>query len=191
MSSPDRRTMKKGIGVGARLAGVLALAGLLAGCFQPLYGERSLTGGPGVREAMARVEVSQISAAAATPLSHSAVELRNELLFGLTGGSGGLPPTHRLDISLQSTLGSIIVDPTTARPEYEIVGLTAVYKLTEKATGKVVFDSVARATVSYNIPGQQQRLSTLVGQREGLARATKVVAEQIKTRVASFMASGA
>jgi LPS-assembly lipoprotein len=168
----------------------LLLALYLAGCFQPLYGTQSFNGGPSMREAMARVEVSQISAAAGTPLSHSAVELRNDLLFGLTGGSGSLPPTHRLDINLQSTVGSIIVDPLTARPEYEIVGLTAVYKLTDKATGKVVFDSVARSSVSYNIPGQQQRLSTLIGQREGLARATKVISDQIKTRVASFIARG-
>jgi LPS-assembly lipoprotein len=186
MSSLERRQVPRLL----RAAAAIGLAALLAGCFQPLYGERSLTGGPGVREAMARVDVAQINASAGTPLSRSAVELRNELLFGLTGGGASLPPTHRLDISLQSSVGSIIVDPSTARPEYEIVGLTAIYKLTEKSTGKVVFDSVARASVSYNIPGQQQRLSTLVGQREGLARATKVIADQIKTRVASFMSAG-
>ena len=33
------------------LAPALALAGAAsAGCFQPLYGERSLTGGPGLRQ---------------------------------------------------------------------------------------------------------------------------------------------
>ena len=37
----------------ARFAGLaltLALARLLAGCFEPLYGEKTLTGGPGLRQ---------------------------------------------------------------------------------------------------------------------------------------------
>ncbi|MBN8956231.1 MAG: hypothetical protein J0H17_06555 [Rhizobiales bacterium] len=186
MSLPERRQAPRLL----RAAVAIGLSALLAGCFQPLYGERSLTGGPGVREALARVDVAQIDAVPGTQLARSAVELRNELLFGLTGGSGSLPPTHSLKINLQSTVSSIIVDPSTARPEYEIVGLTAFYTLTEKSTNKAVFNSVARATVSYNIPGQQQRLSTLIGRQESLARATKVLADQIKTRVASFMSAG-
>ena len=37
----------------ARFAGLalaLALGSLLAGCFEPLYGEKTLAGGPGLRE---------------------------------------------------------------------------------------------------------------------------------------------
>ena len=44
----------------ARLAGALALAALLGGCFEPLYGQRSLTGGPGLRQRMASVDVARI-----------------------------------------------------------------------------------------------------------------------------------
>ena len=35
----------------ARLATALALAGLLGGCFEPLYGENTLAGGPGLASA--------------------------------------------------------------------------------------------------------------------------------------------
>jgi LPS-assembly lipoprotein len=38
----------------------LALAGLVAGCFQPLYGEHSATGGPSVTQAMRAVDVLDI-----------------------------------------------------------------------------------------------------------------------------------
>src|SRR4051794_34730547 len=64
----------------------LAIAGLTAGCSQPLYGDRSLTGTPVIRGAMAQVDVAQIDATAGTALARLAVEVRNELLYGLTGG---------------------------------------------------------------------------------------------------------
>ena len=41
----------------ARLVGALALAAMLGGCFEPLYGERSLAGGPGLKARMAAVDV--------------------------------------------------------------------------------------------------------------------------------------
>lgn len=173
-----------------RLAPVLVLAALLGGCFQPMYGDRSLTGGTDLRAALASVDVAQIEAPPATALARLAVELRNELTFGLDGGGGRLPPTHRLVISLNSSATSLIVDPTTARPEYEIVALNAAYKLVEVGTQKQVADGLATARVSYDIPGQQQRFAVLRGQRDAQSRAVKVVAEQIKARLASFYAAG-
>ena len=38
-----------------------------AGCFQPLYGERTLTGGPGLRQRLSAVEVDPIKAPNGTP----------------------------------------------------------------------------------------------------------------------------
>ena len=38
-----------------RLVGAFALAAMLGGCFQPLYGDRSLTGGEGLKARMAAV----------------------------------------------------------------------------------------------------------------------------------------
>ena len=40
--------------------GAAMLAGMLAGCFQPMYADRSLTGGtgPNLREAMRDVEIA-------------------------------------------------------------------------------------------------------------------------------------
>jgi LPS-assembly lipoprotein len=117
--------------------------------------------------------------------------VRNELLFGLTGGGATPPPTHRLRISLTGSYSSLIVDPSTARAEYEMVSMDAVYKLVEIATGKEVVDGQATARTSYNVPGQQQRFAMLRGQRDAQSRAAKVIAEQIKTRMASYFATGA
>ena len=41
----------------APLAIGLALAGLLAGCFEPLYGEKTLAGGPGLNQRLRAVDV--------------------------------------------------------------------------------------------------------------------------------------
>lgn len=86
------------------------VAGLLAGCFQPLYGERSLTGGPGLRDKLSAVDVAPIDAPNASPQARIGVELRNALLFDMTGGGAGTSPTHRLKINLATTRQSVIVD---------------------------------------------------------------------------------
>ena len=41
----------------AHIALAMAVAGLVAGCFEPLYGQRSVTGGPGVGTRLAGVDV--------------------------------------------------------------------------------------------------------------------------------------
>ena len=172
-------------------AAALLIAALTAGCFTPLYGERSLTGTPALRSAMAQVDVAQIDGPPGTALARLAVEVRNELLFGLTGGGATPPPTHRLRITLAGSYSSLIVDPSTARAEYELVSMDASYKLVEIATGKEVVDGAATARTSYNVPGQQQRMAILRGQRDAQSRAAKLIAEQIKTRMASYFATGA
>ena len=72
----------------AALATALALAGLLGGCFEPLYGEKTLVGGPGLRERLRSVAIDPIGAASGTPTARIAVELQNDLIFDFTGGSG-------------------------------------------------------------------------------------------------------
>ena len=70
----------------SRIAAALALAALAGGCFQPLYGERSALGGPVLREQLSAVDILQIDAPKGTDEARLAVEIRNALLFDLTGG---------------------------------------------------------------------------------------------------------
>jgi LPS-assembly lipoprotein len=116
--------------------------------------------------------------------------VRNELTYLLTGGGAALSPTHRLNINLSLATTSLIVDPTTARPEFEIVGLTAAYKLSELASAKQVLDGTATQGVPYDIPGQQQRFAMLRAQRDAQSNAAKVIAAQIRTRLAAYFAAG-
>jgi len=174
----------------ARLALAMTLAGLAGGCFQPLYGERNLVGGSALRDAMAAVDIAQIDAPKGTPLSRIAVETRNELVFDLTGGSGAAPPTHRLTIRLVPSGTTIIVDPLTQRQEFNNFALDANYTMVEIGSGKTVLTGAATTRVTYNIPGQQQRFARARGLRDAETRAAKLIAEQIKSRLASYFVAG-
>jgi hypothetical protein len=77
-----------------RLAVAMTAAGMTAGCFQPLYGDHSLTGGPGILDKMGSVEVLPVDAPAGTPVARIGVETRNQLIYDLTGGGGTISPAH-------------------------------------------------------------------------------------------------
>jgi LPS-assembly lipoprotein len=173
-----------------RLAGVCAAGAMMAGCFQPLYGNASLTGTPAVATAMATVDVNQIAAPNGTPLSRIAVEVRNKLLFHLTGGSAAAPPAYRLNITVSSSTQSMIVDINSGRPDTEDYALNATYTLQDIKTGKPVLSSQTFARVTYDIPGQAQRFARDRGLRDAEDRAAQLIADNVRSRLASFFVAG-
>ena len=178
------------IGRMSRLGLALMAAGLVAGCFQPLYGEKSLTGGPGLGDKLGLVDVMPIDAPNGRPEARLGVEIRNALLFDMNGGPAS-NPAYRLKINLATTRQQVIVDIYTTRPDVENYGIDATYNLTEIATGKVVLTGQTFARVSYDIPGQQQRFARARGLRDAETRAAKVIADQIRSRLASYFVAGA
>ncbi|MEA2982396.1 MAG: LPS-assembly lipoprotein [Alphaproteobacteria bacterium] len=178
----------------ARFAGpalALALGSLVAGCFEPLYGEKTLAGGPGLRQRLSSVAIDPIQAPSGTPQARIAVELQNDLIFDLTGGAGQLAKTHQLRIQLVTQNQQVIVDIQTARADVQQFGLNATYTLVETATGRPVMTGQTFARVSYDNPGQQQRFANSRGQRDAENRAAKVISDNIKSRLASYFAAGA
>jgi LPS-assembly lipoprotein len=174
-----------------RLGLVLLAAPLLSGCFQPLYGDVKVTNRPAASDKLGMVEVVPIDAPQGRPEARIGVELRNALLFDLTGGAGPSSPAYRLKINLTTTRQHIIVDIRTVRPDIENYGIDATYSLIEIATGKVVLTGQTFARVSYDIPGQQQRFARARGLRDAENRAARVIAEQIRSRLASYFVAGA
>src|SRR5262249_57791910 len=140
-----------------RFAPVLALTVLLGGCFQPLYGDRTVTGGAQMSEKLSLVDVQQIDAPNGRPEARIGVELRNALIFDLTGGQGTSNPAYRLKINLSTTRQQVIVDIFTNRPDIENFGIDATYSLIDNNTGKVVMTGHTFPRVSYDSPGQHQR----------------------------------
>jgi len=187
------RNRRMALGRLVRWAAVAAAAALTAACFQPLYGEHSPGPGslaPNIRDALATIEVDQISAPSGTPEARIAVELRNDVIFQLTGGAGDGTPAYRLAIKMVLSKAAMMVDIATGRTEAEIVGIDVTYTLTEIGTKKVVVNSTTFARVSSDVPGLQQRFAHQRAQRDAENRATQVIADQIRSRLASHFAAG-
>jgi LPS-assembly lipoprotein len=194
-----------------RIVGAFALAALTAGCFQPLYGDRAAPGTSAtanVRDMLAAVDVKQIEAPNGTPEARLAVEVRNALVFDLTGGGGAASPTHVLTVRLASTRQTAILDRLTARADVESYGIDATYSLADIASGREVMKGKTFTRVTFDIPGQQplspkqtgpgpllggagqQRFARLRGLRDAEDRAAKTIAEHIRNRLASYFVAG-
>lgn len=176
MLSPERVHLRDFF----RLAGVGAIALTLAGCFQPMYADRSITGqnGPNLREAMRDVEVVAVE-------GRLGQELRNNIIFELTGGAGnsaGAP--YKLNMTVSNTSFSAILDTTSGLPETETVSLDVNYKLKDVANDKIVLTDKAIARVT--IDRTAQRYARVRAVRDAENKAAKIVAEQMRARVASF-----
>jgi LPS-assembly lipoprotein len=174
-----------------RLAAALALAGLTAGCFQPLYGDVTpALGGGNVTEKLAGVEIVPINVPNGTRLSRVSVQVREALMYDMTGGGAAPVPTHKLVVRLTSRQLQAIVDIATARPDVQNYGIDATYQLIDLRTGKPVVTGQTFSRVSYNIPGQEQRFAGQRGLRDAEDRAAKVIAENIHSRLASYFVAG-
>ncbi len=160
------------------LAPAFALALMLGGCFQPMYGDAPL-GKTSLRDTLREVEIAPIE-------GRVAQELRNDLIFELTGGDGnptGAP--YRLNIMVSAgTSTPPIIDPATGVPAVDIVTLNVTYRLVELANNKTVLNerALARVTVDRSL----QRFARARGVRDAENRAAKSVALQIRSRLASY-----
>jgi len=175
-----------------RLLLALTLAGLTAGCFQPLYGDPSGTmGGAGVRDKMSAVSVEPVvTSGGGGRLPRVGGEVRNELIYQLTGGGEANTTSYRLFINMGASNYQLIVDPGTNRSDVQNYGIDASYRLVEVGTGRQVASGSTFSRVSFDTPGQEQRFAGLRGLRDAENRAAKVIAENIKSRLASYFTAG-
>jgi LPS-assembly lipoprotein len=173
-----------------RIFAALALAGLTAGCFQPLYGTQGPGGSPAIGDRLSSVEVAPIDVPNGTRLSRVGVEVRNALMYDLTGGGAAGAANYKLDIKLTSSNTQVIVDINTARPDIQNYGIDATYTLKDITTGKTIISGQTFSRVSYNIPGQQQRYAGDRGLRDAENRAAKVISDNIRSRLASYFVAG-
>jgi LPS-assembly lipoprotein len=173
-----------------RLALAFSLALTAAGCFKPLYGDPAVVQTAGLDEKLTAVDVPPLKIPNGARLARIGVQLRNALIFDFNGGTSPASPLYRLDIQLTSGLQQVIVDVNTGRPDIQNYAITATYTLTDLATKKPLVNSTAIARVSYNIPGQQQRFAGDRGLIDAEDRAAKVIADTIRSRLASYFVAG-
>jgi len=165
------------------LAAALGLAALAGGCFQPLYGEGTVSKvGGNVRNAMLGIEVPEIKGL----VGHY---LRNELVFEFDGG--GEPDRQkilRLAATTRETLEVITVDYANGRADSAILVATVDWQLVRVGSNEVV--ATGQSVVRAPYERSQQRFASLRAARDAQIRAAKELAQLIKARVAIALVAG-
>jgi LPS-assembly lipoprotein len=172
----------------ARLAIVIAAAGMTAGCWQPLYG--STPGVEGVQDKFAGIDIPPLKAPRGTPDERIAVAIRNALQFDLHNGANTYSPVYTLKVIVAGTQYTAVLDPASGRPTTQIETIIASYQLIEIATEKVVVADTASSHVSYDMPGPQQRFAGQRARRDAEDHAVQVLADTIRNRLASYFVAG-
>ncbi len=162
------------------LAAGLALS--LSACFRPLYGPTA--SGEPMQAALASIQVDDVATAQDQErLGHY---LRSELIFALDGSGQPAPKRYRLKLQGSESVQTPIVSSTTARAETATLVGTMRYSLESLDGGRVVTEGVATSTATYD--RSIQRFASLRAARDAEIRLAKVLADQIKTRIASVLA---
>lgn len=169
----SKRTRKPAI---AAAAAVLALAGLAACGYKPLYGDNSTASRPEVRASMADVQIM--------PIRDRVGQLvRNSLIDRMTPAGQGETGRYRLDVRLEERREELAIrrDETATRANLH---LTAVYRLHDNASGAVVSSGTSFATTSYNLVRNEFAAQSAL--RDARQRGADLIAEDITYQVAAY-----
>ncbi|MFO1124548.1 MAG: LPS assembly lipoprotein LptE [Methylocystis sp.] len=158
--------------------GLLALP--LASCLQPLYAPA----GFGLDSSPLAAELQSI-AVDEIPLRLGHY-VRNELIFGLNGTGSQPPPRYRLTVVLRERVQTPILDTVTGRATSATVIVDAEYRLITIPDEVEVTKGVAFNIASYD--RFSNRFSNVRAARDAEIRDARVIAESIRTRVATVMA---
>lgn len=170
-------------------AAAFALVGLVSlgagGCgFHPLYATNEA--GSSVGDVMKTVDVAEIK-------SRTGQRLRNELIFGATGGAGAAP-LYRLDVALRESSRNALVSQQ-GLSSSQIVELDAEYRLIRLKDNEVVFKGWSNAQASFNLVGSTGLAGSTYGDTRAALdaenRAAVSLADTIKTRLAAYFSSAA
>jgi len=172
MSSSDR------VAARALKPAVLIVALALGGCFRPMYASVSPTG-QALDTTLASVMINPVS-------GRVPQQVRNNLDFGLTGGGARPEIRYTLNLSVTASHYSSIVDVQTNQPQVDTVIVTADFTLTAVGGKAPVLTGHDFANKSYD--RTLQRFEAVRATRDAENSAAEVVADQIRTRVAAYLA---
>jgi LPS-assembly lipoprotein len=161
-------------GLGAFAA--LALAGGLAGCFQPLYSEAAH---PGLAEDLRAIEVEPIK----DRIGHY---LADNLTTDLNGTGQTPTPKYKLTVTVVTTSVTPTVSSLTNVATSATVTGDASYTLNKVDGGAEVLTGVASAAAAYD--RSQQRYNDLRAARDAEIRLARALSQEISLRLAAKLA---
>ena len=179
MSSSSARPMP---GISRRIFAGAAVAGLslgLAGCIQPLYGPT--IGGGSMAADLQAVKIEPIP----ERLGHY---VENALIFAFNGTGSSPEPKYRLVVALTERMSTPVVNTFTGHAEAGDVNVDAQYKLFAiNGDGQPITSGNVTQFVVYD--RSTQRLSNVRAARDAEIRNARTLADQIRTRIAAFLAT--
>jgi LPS-assembly lipoprotein len=149
----------------------------LCGCIQPLYGP----------DAQGQSIVSEMQAVKIEPIPDRLGHyVENELIFAFNGTGSSPPPKYRLIVTLRERMATPVINTFTGLAEAGDVNVDADYKLLPIAGGSA---PIASGNVSQFVVYDRtsQRLSNVRAARDAEIRNAKVIADQIRTRIAAAL----
>lgn len=176
MSSPETlRLPRRAVAAGLALSAAL----LLAGCIQPLY--KPLANGTDVAAEMRAIKVEPVR----DRFGHY---LANELIFALNGTGSQEAPKYQLVMTFTQTQRTPILDTVTGRADAATVFASVNFTLlTTGAEPHEVLKGTATASAGYD--RSAQRFANIRAARDAEIRLAKVLADQIRTRIAAGFAA--
>jgi LPS-assembly lipoprotein len=175
-AGPSARAKRSRAFAALAVVSILA-AGCTDGGFRPLYGTAAI-GGANVSEKLAQVDIAPIP-------GRVGQQIRNEVIFQTTGGGERAPSAYRLEVVVRESITSTLVK-VSGDASGSVYNLDADFRLIRLSDKQVVMQgkSVSRAAF--------ERFTSVFanvrGRRDAEDRAANTVAQDIKTRISTYLA---
>jgi LPS-assembly lipoprotein len=180
MSSSDRGHRKPLRQLGPAAILVFSASLLATACtVQPLYGPSQ--SGASVAQTLRSITIDPVD-------SRVGQQVRNDLIFYLTGG-GGEPsdPQYRMNLRTTSSETALGITREGSAPVYSVT-VTASYTVRRISTDEIVLRETVRGTASYD--RYSQNFANIRAKRDAENRAAAQAADEIRIRVAAATAVG-
>ncbi|MGL5115332.1 MAG: LPS assembly lipoprotein LptE [Beijerinckiaceae bacterium] len=156
----------------------------LGGCVRPLHAPGAADRGSSVAQRLAGIAIE----VRGDRLAHF---FRNELEFELRGGAkvspGASETQYRLVVVASQRVNSTLLDRISGLADAATLNVDAQYQLYRTGKAEAVSSGNVIAVVSYE--RSQQRFATVRAARDAEIQAARQLAEQLRGRVATYVAS--
>jgi LPS-assembly lipoprotein len=115
-------------------------------------------------------------------------QLRNEFIYQSTGGGARAQPVYRLEVAVRESVTSTLIE-TTGDARAQVYNLDASFKLIRIADSTVVMEGKSYSRAAFD------RFSSIYAnvraREEAENRAAKTIGEELRTRIAAYLATAA
>lgn len=160
---------------------------VLTGCgFQPMYGVTTSSNIDGsVKDELKKIDIAKIP-------GRVGQKIRNELIYQTTTGDYPLPPEYKLVIVVRERVSKVLVR-TDGDAQARIYRLSADFQLFDPSEKVVLMKGHSTSQALFDTRGDETA-SIFANQRARLDaenRAARTMADEIKTRLAAYLATSA